>query len=157
MLTHLAPAKAWHAVAVAETIRPEDAAEIQAMAGLPPLEGLVEAVAWSSVCFAMMADDQPVALYGARQVLPGIGVVWMIAGTGILKHTTQFLRSSVEYTNRLHDEIGCDTLANYTDKRNTLHHKWLRFTGFSFGKEVITGHEQRPFYEITRTRFPCAP
>ena len=141
---------------IARTIRPEDAAEIQAMAGLGPIEGLVESVAWSDVAYTMMAEDQPVALYGARKLCKGVGLVWMIVGTGALKHTTQFLRNSREYTDRLHDETGCDTLANYTDSRNTLHHKWLRFTGFTFGKEVITGHEQVPFYEITRTRTPCA-
>ena len=156
MLTHLAPVEGWHVLEIAETIRKADADEIRAMSGLDPLEGLVSSVAHSHVVHTMMAGERPVALYGARRLGGSIGMVWMLAGTGVLKHTTQFLRSSTEYVNRLHDETGCNTLANYTDARNTLHHKWLRFTGFSFGKEVVVGVGQMPFLEITRTRFPCA-
>jgi len=155
MLTHLAPVEGWHVLQVANTIRPADADEIAAMSGLDPLEGLVASVAHSHVRYAMMAGDTPVSLYGARSLGGGVGVVWLLASTEVHRHTTQFLRSSIEYVNRLHDETGCDTLANYTDARNKVHHKWLRFTGFSFGKTVdINGH---PFHEIYRIRAPkCA-
>lgn len=156
MLTHLAPVEGKHVVQVANTIRQADADEIEAMAGLAPLEGLAHSVANSHVAYSMMAGDTPVAIYGARRLTDGIGMVWLLASTGVLKHTTSFLRNSIEYTDRLHQEAGCHTLANYTDARNTVHHKWLRFTGFTFGKEVqLNGH---PFIEISRTRgsTPCA-
>lgn len=154
MLTHLAPVEGKHVVQIAATIRPADADEIEAMAGLAPIEGLAHSVANSHVAYTMLAGETPVAIYGARRLTDdGIGMVWLLASTEVHRHTTSFLRNSIEYTNRLHRETGCHTLANYTDARNTVHHKWLRFTGFSFGKEVLLrGH---PFHEIQRT-VPCA-
>ena len=157
MLTHLSPVEGKHVVHVANTIRQADADEIEAMAGLDPLTGLTESVAASHVAYSMMAGDEPVAIYGARRLTAdGIGMVWLLASTEVMKHTTSFLKKSIEYTNRLHQEVGCHTLANYTDARNTVHHKWLRFTGFTFGKQtLIRGHA---FLEISRTRgsTPCA-
>jgi hypothetical protein len=47
-------------------------------------------------------------------------------------------------------------LHNYTDARNTVHHRWLRWLGFTFtARHETFGPLGLPFYEFVRIA-PCA-
>lgn len=142
----------WHVPALAERLRQADKAEIAAASGLDPLRGLGQSVALSHVSHTIMEGEEPVAIYGARELKDGEGLIWMLASDALERRSIQFLRSSVEYIDRLHDEVGCHTLSNFTDKRNSLHHKWLRWTGFTFEREVHIGPQSMPFFQITRVK-----
>lgn len=157
MLTRLAHVEGWHVVDIAQHIRPEDAAEIEAISGFDPLRGLSESVLWSTVAHTIMAGETPVAIYGARRLNEKAGLVWLLASDRVHDHATSFLRNSREYADRLHDETGCRVLRNFTDSRNKLHHKWLRFSGFSLGAPRPMGPQGIPFIPLSRTRKPCAP
>ena len=156
MQLHLDHIKGWHVAELAGKLRQADKDEIRAMADLDPLEGLAESVAWSHVAYSIMEDETPIAMYGARKVGGGVGIVWMLASDALERHSIQFLRNSIKYIDALHHEVGCRVLTNFTDKRNTLHHKWLRWTGFTIGREVPFGPFNLPFYEISRVRELCA-
>lgn len=156
MLSHVEHVKDWHVIVLSERLREADKAEIKAISGLPPLRGLIESVSLSSVSYSIMEEGIPVAMYGARKTQEDLGLVWMLASEAIERNTFQFLRKSVEYIDALHDEVGCAVLTNLIDKRNTLHHKWVKWIGFSMGKEEPHGPYGLPFYRITRIRKSCA-
>ncbi len=156
MTLYSVPAEGWHVPALAQRLRQSDKDEIAAASGLDPLQGLGQSVAMSHYSYTIMEDEEPVVMYGARHVADGKGLVWLLASDALERHSIQFLRNSVEYINRLHYETGCHTLSNLTDKRNTLHHRWLRWTGFTFGPEVPIGPYSMPFYPITRVKHSCA-
>lgn len=156
MLTHLEPVRGWHVAELAGNLRQADIDELWAAGHHLPFKGLAMSVAHSHVAYSIMEDEHPVAMYGARHLGDGVGIVWMLASPALERCSIQFIRNSVEYIDRLHEESGCRVLANFTDKRNTLHHKWLKWTGFEFGSEIPYGPDQMPFYEIRRVRNPCA-
>lgn len=146
------PTEGWHIPALALKLRQADMDEIEAAAGCDPLRGLGQSVALSHVSHTIMEGWEPIAVYGARQLSVDEGLVWMLATDALERHSITFLRKSTEYLDRLHDEVGCSTLSNYTDKRNKLHHRWLRWTGFTFEHEVPYGPHSMPFYKITRVK-----
>jgi len=152
MLTHIEPVKGWHVAELAPKLRQEDKDEIWAMEATDPFTGLAHSVALSHVSYSIMEGASPVAIYGARKLTDDLGLVWLLASSDLPRHPIQFLRRSREYIDALHDEVGCRTLYNFTDKRNTLHHKWLSWTGFTFGDEVQLGPFNMPFYEVSRTK-----
>ncbi|WP_217363646.1 hypothetical protein, partial [Marinobacterium sp. xm-v-242] len=61
----------------------------------------------------------------------------------------QFLRESREQIKRLCE--GYRLVFNFTDARNHVHHRWIKWSGFSIIKKHENfGVEQRPFLEFTR-------
>lgn len=144
------PTLGWHVAELSKRLRTADKNEVEAACGLGPLEGLVYSVASSHLSYTVMEGDEPVAIYGGTRVGGGKGIIWMLASDALERHSIQFLRESRSHIDALQIELQCPEVFNFTDKRNTLHHKWLRWTGFTFEPEIPYGHLQLPFYKITR-------
>ena len=136
---------------MAERLRPADAAEVYAAAGVSPLSALVEGFETSDE-LVVGADEQnrPVLMGGVGAGdEPNAGCVWMLATTDIEKHKVSFLRGCRAWVEEWNKKYP--VLFNCVDERNELHIKWLRWLGFTFiRRHPLWGYEKRPFIEFVR-------
>ncbi len=89
-------------------------------------------------------DSNPFMIFGTTPT----GSVWMV-GTPVLEQfTIPFLRLNRQYISELHTRHKL--LWNYTDCRNHVHHRWLKWLGFVFIRKCPYGPFQRDFYEFAR-------
>jgi hypothetical protein len=65
---------------------------------------------------------------------PGFGRVWLLGTNDIERYPKTFLRHGAEVRDMLFD--GYCGLYNYTYENNSLHHKWLKWMGFTFLRRV---------------------
>ncbi|MBN9347587.1 MAG: hypothetical protein J0I48_15555 [Devosia sp.] len=130
-------------------LRAEDVAEVEA-GGLDPYDALFQGYC-GDVCLTAVDEEQwPVVMFGVspHPAGPEVGCVWALGSDAIKKHRVDFLRQSPRWVREFHKSYPL--LTNHTDCRNTEHHRWLRWCGFSFvQREVING---LPFYEFVRIR-----
>lgn len=136
---------------LAKNLRDADKDEIKAMVGWEPLPALRFALRHSQVCrTGLLSNHEPVMIYGVTpSPIPGIGTIWMLATDGLLKGQTTFLRRSRNEI--LEISQGYKAVSNYTDARNTVHHRWLKWCGFTFiRKQEEYGFERRPFFEFVK-------
>jgi hypothetical protein len=47
-------------------------------------------------------------------------------------------------------ECGAEYVYNYTYAKNTVHHRWLKWLGFTFLRKVNLGPEGKPFIEFAK-------
>jgi len=158
-MLHTEVTEAWHIPSLASRLREADKQEIKATSDLDPLTGISRSVECSPICYSIMEtvenyyginDIIPIAIYGTAPDSDNAALVWMLASDDLKRHSKQFLRESKNYISQLHRESDADLLWNLTDKRNTVHHKWLKWCGFSFIREVTWGAYDLPFYEFGR-------
>jgi len=139
---------------LAKDLRDADVAEIKASTGRAP-----EAVLYASLGLSggdtrviCMADGAPVAIYGVVPLpapYKGAGGIWMVATNQFKLLSRQFLR---ECRGEISDLCrGYKAVFNYTDARNTLHHRWIKWAGFTIIKRHERyGCEGREFLEFVR-------
>lgn len=137
---------------VAQDLREADVAEVRAASGMNPEEALMTGLMYpgSRTMTIKLPNGYPVGMYGVCPVSPGVGAVWMLAANGIHQVSFQFARES----HRGIDELcqGYDIVFNFTDARNSVHHRWIKWAGFSIiKKHEQYGFEGRPFYEFVKT------
>lgn len=135
---------------LATNMRDADKAELQATIGWQPLPALQFALNNSEICkTALTAEGEPVMIYGVTPSdTPGLGVIWMLGTDGIQKVQTTFLRECRKEIMSI--SSGYSAVFNYTDARNTLHHRWLKWCGFTFLNKQNYGVEGRPFYQFVK-------
>ena len=150
LMLHTEVTEAWHIPSLASRLRDADIQEIIASSDLQAIDGLARSVECSDICYSIMEGELPVAIYGSTMDTNNSALIWMLASDEIKRHSRQFLRESKNYIRMLHKEANADLLWNLTDKRNTVHHKWLKWCGFSFIREVNWGSYNLPFYEFGR-------
>lgn len=107
----------------------------------------------SSTCNTILdpVNLLPMAMYGISKGDYGFGLIWMLCSPEIEKHPKTFLRGSVDALQDLWDTCEYPALYNYTHTGNDLHHRWLRWLGFTFLRKV----EAKPslyFYEFIKLR-----
>lgn len=138
-------------------LRPADRREIISCSGGDPLDRLVRAIAVSDRSWvAVDPSGTPVVLFGVAPVGPGVGSPWMVCTPAIRDHGRQIARLTRPLSGALHANYA--VLTNFSDCRNTLHHRWLRWAGFSFtGVTTEYAHDGSPFVEFIRTKRPCVP
>ena len=149
-MLHTEITEAWHISSLASRLREADKQEIKATSDLDAFTGLSRSVASSPISISIMEGEVPIALYGSVPDEENSALVWLLASNDLQRHSKQFLRESRNYVSKLHRESNADLLWNLTDKRNTVHHKWLKWCGFSFIREVTWGAYNMPFYEFGR-------
>ena len=142
--------EAWHVESLAPRLRDCDKAELQASSGLDSAEAVSRSVDHCIYNVSIMKGDIPIAIFGATASEDNSALVWMVASDDIEKHPMTILKHCKEEITSIHQEVGADLLWNVTDKRNTLHHKWLKWCGFSFIREMRWGPENLLFYEFGR-------
>lgn len=137
---------------IAQDMRDADVAEVKAFSGKQPEEALKNGLQFTggvteTIC---LPNGVPVGMYGVVPTdQPRVGVVWMLASNGIKHVQRQFLRESRGAISDLIRDY--DLVFNFTDARNTTHHRWIKWAGFTIIKKHQNfGTEQRPFLEFTR-------
>jgi hypothetical protein len=141
------------ALSLAPKLRQEDIAEIRAVCGLPPREALIFCFFASPECYAIVAEEGVIGMFGVTREAHDTGAIWMVASDDLPRHGLEFLRKCRKWVDELNDRYPL--LYNYADQRNTVHLKWLRWCGFQFINLEPYGVEQRPFYLFVRIN-PCA-
>ena len=121
---------------------------------IPPLLILQEGLRLSDRSWALCSSGGELAgILGTQPVQehPELGWVWMVATPTLTAHSVEFLRSCRPALPEIFGNY--ETLFNYTDARNALHHRWLRWLGFSFLRRVEQyGAEGLPFIEFAKIR-----
>lgn len=135
---------------ISEEMRESDVAEIKASSGSTPEEALRTGLSHSggrtnTIC---LSNGMPVGMYGVVPTgIPRVGLVWMLASIRINTVSRQFLRESRGAVQELLE--GYDLAFNFTDARNKVHHRWIKWAGFTIFKEHQNfGVERRPFLEF---------
>lgn len=138
---------------VAQWMRTEDVAEVKAYSGSTPHRALMDAFLYPgattrTIC---LPNGLPCGMYGVCPLpqYKRVGAIWMLAATNIKNIHRQFLRESRTAIDEIAQDY--DLVFNFTDARNEVHHRWIKWAGFTFIKEHEKfGVEQRPFFEFVR-------
>jgi hypothetical protein len=122
---------------LAPRLRAADLAEIGALDGSAPLAALIESLSASSLANVMEHNGVPFAIYG---VAPEDGcsdctrgISWMLGTDDLKKHSVWFLRNYRGMLDEMHAYFP--VIFNFVDVRNEVHIRWLRWAGFTFGKQ----------------------
>lgn len=136
---------------LAENLRSNDVAELDAQSGLTPRKALEMALVFAKECRVISdGNGVPIGVYGVSDTnIKGLGSIWMMATPDLIKHQRQFLRECREGISDISQGYSC--VFNYTDARNTVHHKWLKWCGFTFiNKREEFGRNGETFYEFVK-------
>lgn len=138
------------AAILAARLRTADVAEIKAMSGKEPLEAITNVIAQGEkVRVACLPDDTPVAIFGIERMTDKVGAIWMVASQDFQKLHRQFLRECRSGIAEMAADY--DLIYNFTDARNKVHHRWIKWAGFTIIKRhEKVGFEQRPFLEFVK-------
>ncbi len=138
---------------VAKHMRQADKDECLA-GGLDPYLALVIGLNNSHLCITLVTPDgEPVAMLGVRDSkYKGVGMVWMLGTDAIEKHSIKFLRGSKPVLDLLFEQTGYQALYNFSHSANTVHHKWLKWLGFTFLREIKRPPYDSTFLEFVRLR-----
>lgn len=141
----------WEDVSIlADDLRSADIAELYAASGMAPAEAISVGVRAGDTYVVCLPDHTPAFIFGTVPVIPGeLGAVWAVATNRFKEIHTQFLRESRGVVEELCRPYR--VTFNYTDARNKVHHRWIKWCGFTFIKRHEEhGYEQRPFLEFVR-------
>jgi len=134
---------------IAHDMREADVAEVKASSGKTPEEALRAGLNYPGAITKSirLPNGMPVGMYG---VCPsqheGVGIVWMLASNAIEPLYRQFLRESRQRIMEISQDYHLIT--NFTDARNSVHHRWIKWAGFTILNTRDFGIEQRPFHEF---------
>lgn len=139
---------------VAEHMRPLDVEEARAF-GLSPLQALEIGLHQSDVCLALIAPDgTPCAITGIspNERYRNWGAIWLLGTSQIEDVPMTFLRHSKQVLKEMADSTPYEAFFNYTYAPNTLHHKWIKWCGFTFLRKVELPPFNKSFYEFISLR-----
>jgi len=135
---------------VADNLREEDARELETASGCSAHEAIFRSLASSSYRYCAFYNGKPHSLFGIVDdpEVDEAGIIWMV-GTPLIEET-----KVATYKQAKGFLVGAfkeyKYLWNRVDMRNTLHVKWLKSLGFTFGEvERINGW---PFQEFHKAR-----
>lgn len=99
---------------------------------------------FSRPCLTIEHDGKPIGMFGVTPLagVDEVGQVWLLGSDEIAVIRVQFLRESKRWLKEISKDY--EMLCNVVHEENTLHHRWLKFLGFSF----LNHH--RPFFEFAR-------
>lgn len=120
-------------------LRPVDEVEVFLMAGKPPVEALDESVSESTESYVGYIDGNPEAVFGVGPFpgMPDVGMPWMVGTEVLAKEYRQWLPIATQLVDRLNDRYPI--LTNFCLKSNTKAIRWLKFMGFQFIDEEVSG------------------
>lgn len=123
---------------IAPRLRQADLTEMEALDGGDPYEGIVESFRASPIANVMEHNGEPFAIYGgAPDDLCSdstVGISWLLGTDALKDHSVWFIRNCRDLLDEVHEHFP--TLHNYADVRNTVHIRWLRWSGFTMGELV---------------------
>lgn len=146
-------AKAWHVRRVARLMRQADRDEVFAASGKTPVQSLTFSLRHSRVAWTVLVDGKPEVIFGLADmnVLAGVGAPWLLGTDAVTRHSTAFLRGSVEWRGQLLARYP--TLRNLVDDRNAVSKRWLKWLGFTLSSPIPIGHDGAAFrlFELRRS------
>lgn len=125
---------------IADHMRREDRIEVEAF-NHEPYPVLLLGMEHSHICYTLVSPEgEPVAMLGVMDGFsPEFGRIWLLGTPGIEKYGYRFLRYSKQVLQEFYDKTGYEAFYNYTHKDNVVHHKWLKWLGFTFLRRVDFG------------------
>lgn len=137
---------------VAMRLRDADRLEVDAMKH-SPLAALHMGYIGSDICYTLLSPEgKPIAMLGVvpSQAYENLGAIWLLGTEGIEQYGYRFLRHSKQCLQELYDKTGYDAFYNATHKDNHVHHKWLRWLGFTFLRRITIDNSY--FIEFVRLK-----
>jgi hypothetical protein len=129
---------------LSNNLRKSDINELYAASGNDAFTSVFAGAMSADYLKVATKNNKPFMIFGTS---PN-GSVWMV-GTHVLEQfTIPFLRLNKQYVKELH--IKHKLLWNYTDVRNHVHHKWLKWLGFVFIRRCPYGPFKKDFYEFAK-------
>lgn len=147
-----------HAGAVCHDLREADRNEWVGATGEPAGPLIHRAVQECPVCWAMVDAESGavLCLYGASgSDRPTVGVAWLVATRHADAMSWRIVRRVFKPAMATLDE-HFDTLVAVADARNTLHHQWLVWAGFTLSGVSQVGPLGLKFLTFTRSAPACA-
>jgi len=144
---------------VAARLRPEDRDEVLAASGLDPLLALPAYVQEGREVYAagLEFDGVPEVLFGLDPIpieMPA-ACIWLLSTPRLYDFPVEFTVNSRRWFDEAHERF--ELLTNFVDARNTRHHGWLKWLGFTFIRRVEKfGAHSLPFIEFASYRPKCA-
>lgn len=126
------PATEAHAAELVGRMRAEEASDIEASFGLPPLKVAVLSIQASEAAWAVTLDGDVAALMGVSRASredDGAHVLWAHTSDVTTRHPKAFLRASRAILDAL--LVHYPHLVNTVDARRTTALRWARWLGFS--------------------------
>ena len=138
---------------LASRLRGEDVEEVVA-ANNNPFDALSHGLAVSNPCYTLIdRTETPVAMTGVTKgSYTNSGIIWLLGTKGIEENSMTFLRHSKSCLDELYQSTGYDLFYNYTYVKNELHHKWLRWLGFTFLRTITMPSTGKEFIEFVKLR-----
>lgn len=150
MKVHIEKARRDHLPPILDDIRAADLREWAAGTGSADLVDGLDRVFQEDRYAKAACDESGMALcmWGVDNLPDGSGWVWLFA-------TNRAVPLFLPIHRHLKSELGAilsrwPTLHAYSDARNLLHHRWLGWLGFTYGREVPLGPFGLPFKHYTK-------
>lgn len=135
-------------------LREADREDVLAAGSESPEASLLAGFRMSDECSTVTdSEGTPIFMFGVipLETDPSVGCIWLLSSDEIEKHQVEFLRRCRPFVDHLMKNYR--VIGNFTDCRNKLHHRWLRWCGFKFyGTVQGRGPGSLPFYDFARTR-----
>lgn len=140
---------------IAARLRPEDRDEVLASIGVAPEVALPEYVRDGREVYVagLQEDNIPEIIFGADPIPndPEGATIWMLCTPRIYRFPVEFASSVKDLFEAYHARYPF--LTNFTDARNTAHHRLIKWLGFTILRRVEEfGAESRPFLEFASYR-----
>lgn len=144
---------------LAENLREADKAEILALDGSKPKEGLKTCIEGNTELWVITLDNNPVMLYGLKAVLPeddseGLGgQIWALGTDAVFDYPRKLTTLSKKIISTWFTTY--DFLFNYVWEGNGKHIKWIEKMGFTvFEDKYFTSKMDEKFLFFTQFYSP---
>ncbi|NKW09141.1 hypothetical protein HGG76_02530 [Ochrobactrum tritici] len=97
---------------------------------------------------AIGKDNEVLLAFGVDPWEPEVGNIWMFATDTAERLAVSLHKEALKYLEEMQSLFP--TLRALSDSRNTKHHRWLEWLGFSFIREESSGPFGLPFKLYTR-------
>jgi len=152
MRFEILPAEASHITSMQGRWRPEDVAELWAVAHRTPEACLEGGLAVSPICWTATWQGRPMAMFGVSPaaMIGGVGCPWMVGTVDLDRHSYAIMRQCRPLLARMLEVFP--HLVNFVDIRNVRAIRWLRALGFTFDPAAPHGAEGLPFFRFEMRR-----
>ena len=143
---------------LAPRLREADILEIQAFTQGSIEDALKASLVASDECWIMVSPrGEPAGVVGiGKTAKESVGMIWLMATHELEAYPMTFLRHSKEFISHIFQTHPYILLHNYTDARNLVHHKWLKWCGAVALNKIPLGIHGEDFYEfVIKDNKPC--
>lgn len=153
MNLQIRPATSRDAFWVIRKLRKADKREVETSSGLSAVEGVLASCRLSQELYTgtLEGDPNPCLVFGCRPDPedPTVGVIWLLGTDRMLAGRLAVVRAARKQIKEWLQKY--QALHNVADCRNTLHLRWLKLMGFSFGPVVQVNEHPFQYFYIGRS------